>query len=583
MHFQEGKSPSLIRMLAGYYKPHRRLFIADMAAALALAVCDLFYPMITRSIINVFVPNRQFNQFIMWCIILLAIFILKLGLNYFVMYWGHVMGARMQTDMRRDLFRHMQKLPYSYFDEHQTGSLMSRIVNDLMEITELAHHGPEDLFISVISLVGSFILLGRINLMLTCIIFIFLPFIILFTFFMRQRMRNAFGKRREETAAINADIQNSLSGIRVVKAFANSDYEQAKFNTRSGELLKADSAAYKEMATYHSGVSFGLDLLTLSALAASGIFVFTGKINIGDFAAFLLYIGNFTQPVKRLNQFMEIFQNGMSGFRRFAEIMETNPEENPVNPKAPKVVNGKIDFDNVCFTYGEDSNVLSNITLNVPAGKTVALVGPSGGGKTTLCHLIPRFYSPQHGAITLDGIDVQDFDYAELRRSVGIVQQDVFIFTGSIKENIAYGRLDATEDEIIDAAKKAGLHDFISTLPDGYSTYIGERGAKLSGGQKQRIAIARVFLKNPPILILDEATSALDNVTEQAIQQAFDHLAKNRTTIVVAHRLSTVRGADSIVVLTESGIAEQGAHNKLMEKENGLYRTLYETQFTGLC
>lgn len=577
------KNASLLRMMAHYYRPHLGLFLADMAAALILAVCDLFYPLITRRIINNFVPNGQFQLFLTWCAILLAIFVLKLTLNWFVMSWGHIMGTRMQADMRRDLFHHMQRLPFSYFDENQTGSLMSRIINDLMEISELAHHGPEDLFISLISFIGAFVILGRINLLLTCIIFLFLPAIIIFTFVMRNRLSAAFTKRREETAAINADISNSLSGIRVVKAFANDAYEEEKFNLRSGALVKANSAAYRVMATYYAGMAFGVDFLTLAALTAAGIFVFMEKINLGDFAAYLLYIGNFTQPIRKLNQFMEQFQDGMSGFKRFAETMAATPEQNPQNPAAPKVLHGDIKFQDVSFTYGSKGTVLSHISLHIPAGKTLALVGPSGGGKTTLCHLIPRFYTPQSGVIALDDIDVQKYDAAELRRSVGLVQQDVFIFAGTIRENITYGKLDATDKEILAAAMAAGLHDFIAAQPDGYETYIGERGAKLSGGQKQRIAIARVFLKNPPILILDEATSSLDNVTEQAIQKSFDALARNRTTLVVAHRLSTVHSADEIVVLTDNGIAERGTHAALMAQENGLYRTLYQTQFSGLA
>ena len=573
------KTSTLLRMLAGYYRPHRVLFVLDMAAAFLMALCDLFYPMITRSIINDYVPAGEMGRFLTWCAILLGIFVLKLGLYWFVMSWGHIMGARMQADMRHDLFSHMQKLPFSYFDEHHTGSLMSRITNDLFEIVELAHHGPEELFLSVIALGGAFVLLGSINLLLTCIIFIFLPFIIFFTILMMRRLQKAFRRRREETAAISAEISSSLSGIRVVKAFTNADYEKERFDYRSEELLKANVRAYRVMAAYHSGMTFGLDILTLAALTAAGVFVFTGQINIGDFAAFLLYIGNFTQPVRRLNQFAEQFQDGMSGFRRFAEIMATPPEENPADPARPKVLRGDIRFSDVSFTYGEKGAVLSHVNLAIPAGKTLALVGPSGGGKTTLCHLIPRFYSPQSGSITLDGVDISRFDYTELRRAVGLVQQDVFIFAGTIEENIAYGRLSASAEEVEDAARKAGLHDFVSQLPDGYDTNIGERGAKLSGGQKQRIAIARVFLKDPPILILDEATSALDNATEWAVQQAFDQLAKNRTTLVVAHRLSTVRNADEIVVLTESGIAEQGSHAELMAKPDGVYKKLYETQF----
>ncbi|MDL2324012.1 ABC transporter ATP-binding protein/permease [Ruminococcaceae bacterium OttesenSCG-928-A16] len=564
-------------MLAYYYKPHLGLFAADMVAALLIAVCDLFYPMITRSIINDYVPNQNLRLVLVWAGALLLIYLAKAGLNYFVLSWGHIMGTRMQADMRQDLFRHMQRLPFSYFDENRTGSLMSRIVNDLMEISELAHHGPEDLFISVVSFIGAFVLLANINLTLTCIIFAFVPIIIIFNFLMRNRMRKAFARRREETSAINAEIESSLSGIRVAKAFTNAEYEEEKFGTRTDAFVQASAAAYRVMGTYHSGMTFGVDLLALIALLASAIFVFAGKINIGDFAAFLLYISMFTQPIRKLTQFVDQFQDGMSGFRRFAEVMETQPEVNPDSPQKPHVVKGDIAFNDVCFTYGEAGQVLNHINLHIPAGKTVALVGPSGGGKTTLCHLIPRFYSPQSGTITLDGVDVQQFDYTELRRAIGIVQQDVFIFAGTIRENIAYGNLDADEDAIIQAAKDAGLHDYICTLPNGYNTDIGERGAKLSGGQKQRISIARVFLKNPPILILDEATSALDNATESAIQKEFDRLAKNRTTLVVAHRLSTVKNADEIIVLTDNGVEEQGPHSELMKNVDGLYYALQKT------
>lgn len=573
---------TLLGMMAHYYKPHLGLFIADMVAALLIAVCDLFYPMITRSIINDYVPNQNLQLFLVWALVLLGIYILKGALNYFVLTWGHIMGARMQADMRKDLFRHMQRLPFSYFDENRTGSLMSRLINDLMEITELAHHGPEDLFISLVSLIGSFIVLSTINFTLTCIIFAFVPLLILFNMLMRVHMKKAFARRREETAAVNAEIESSISGIRVAKAFTNSDYEEEKFGQRNSALLSANASAYHVIGAFHTGMTFGVDLLTLIALAASGWFVFQGRINIGDFAAYLLYITMFTQPIRRLTQFVDQFQDGMSGFRRFAETMSAETEPNPRAPQSPKVLRGDIEFNDVSFSYGDHGQVLNHIDLHIPAGKKVALVGPSGGGKTTLCHLIPRFYIPQAGTITLDGVDVQKFDYTELRRAVGIVQQEVFIFAGTLRENIAYGNLDADEARIEQAAKDAGLWEFVSALPDGLSTDIGERGAKLSGGQKQRISIARVFLKNPPILILDEATSSLDNVTEQAIQREFDHLAQNRTTLVVAHRLSTVRSADEIIVLTDAGVAERGSHSQLMAQANGLYRSLYETQFSDI-
>lgn len=576
--YASGK-PTLMGMLAHYYKPHLALFLTDMAAALLIAVCDLFYPMITRNIINEFVPNQALRPFVTWVFVLLGVYVVKSLLNYYVLTWGHIMGTRMQADMRRDLFHHMQRLPFSYFDEHRTGSLMSRIVNDLMEISELAHHGPEDLFISIVLFVGSFALLSTINFTLTCIIFAFVPLLLIFNLLMRTRMKKAFARRREETASINSEIENSLSGIRVAKAFTNADYEEEKFGARTQQFVNASSNAYRVMGMFHTGMTFGVDVLGLVALAAAGAFVFMGQISIGDFAAYLLYISMFTQPIRRLTQFVDQYQDGMSGFRRFAEVMDASPEPNPAHPQSPKVLKGDISFEDISFSYGEHGQVLKDINLHIPAGKTIALVGPSGGGKTTLCHLIPRFYVPQSGHIKLDGVDVQEFDYTELRRTIGIVQQDVFIFSGTIRENIAYGNLDASEEDIVLAAKDAGLHEFILSLPGGYDSDIGGHGSKLSGGQKQRIAIARVFLKNPPILILDEATSALDNVTEASIQKEFDTLAKNRTTLVVAHRLSTVRDADEIVVLTEEGVVERGPHAELLKIPNGIYHTLYNTRF----
>ncbi len=573
-----GKKVSVAGLFAQYYRPHVGLFAADLAAALGLAACDLVYPALTRSIINDYVPNRLFSALLAACAVLLGIFILKYFLNYFVTSWGHIMGTRMQADMRRDLFRHMQRLPFSYFDEQKTGSLMSRIVNDLMEISELAHHGPEDFFISIITFVGGFIILSRINLPLTCIIFAFVPPLILFNTLMRKRLSSAFRARRETISGINAELENSISGIRVAKAFTNAEHEERKFTKSTGEFVKAASHSFKVLAVYHAGTLLGLDLLTLAGLAASAVFFFTGKINIGDFTAFLLYITAFTQPIRRLTQFVELFEDGMSGFKRMTQLLAEEPEPNPETPESPKVLRGEIEFKNVSFTYGDKGDVLNDINLRIPAGHEVALVGPSGGGKTTLCHLIPRFYVPQEGVILLDGVDVQKFDYTELRRAIGIVQQDVFIFSGTIAENIGYGDLNAGREQVEEAARKAGLDEFVRALPDGYDTDIGERGVKLSGGQKQRISIARVFLKNPPILILDEATSSLDNMTEKAIQDAFDKLSENRTTLVVAHRLSTVKNADEIVVLNEHGVAETGTHAQLMQMPGGIYRDLYEMQ-----
>ena len=569
----------MLRRFARYYRPHWVLFTLDLLAAFFMAACDLFYPMLTRTVINDYVPGRKLQLFVGWAVAMLVIYLIKTLLTYFTIYWGHMVGVKIQADMRRDLFRHIETLPFSFFDENKTGALMSRVVNDTFEIAELAHHGPEDLFISLVTFVLSFVLLARIDLALTLIIFIFVPLLVLFAVRLRRLMLKAFARSREETGQINAEIENSLSGIRVAKAFDNADYEGEKFEGRNRAYVSARQGVYRVMAVFNSGMQLGIDLLPLLALVASGLFVFWGRIDIGDFAAFLLYISMFTNPIRRLNQFVEMFQDGMSGFERFCQVMDTPPEPEPARPATPDSFSADIAFEGVSFQYDENKTVLENIDTVIPRGETVALVGPSGGGKTTFCHLIPRFYQPTCGAVRIGGVNVRDIPSGELRRNIGIVQQDVFLFTGTIRENIAYGKLDATEEEIVAAAKEAELHDTIMAMPDGYDTDIGERGVKLSGGQKQRIAIARVFLKNPPILILDEATSALDTVTEQAIQKSFDQLSRGRTTLVVAHRLSTVRNADRILVLTEDGIAESGSHAQLLE-EGGLYAALYNTQFS---
>ena len=569
----------LLKRFAHYYKPHRFLFSLDLLAAFFMAACDLFYPMLTRRIINDYIPGQKLQLFLGWVVAMLLIYLAKTLLTYFTIYWGHTVGVRIQSDMRRDLFSHIQTLPFSFFDENKTGALLSRVVNDTFEITELAHHGPEDLFISFVTLILSFILLGRINLTLTLIIFIFVPLLILFAVKLRKLMIHAFARSRQETASINAEIENSLSGIRVAKAFDNADYENEKFARSNRSFVQARMGVYRVMAVFNAGMQLGIDLLPLLALTCSGFFALKGWINIGDLAAFVLYISMFTSPIRRLNQFVELFQDGMSGFERFCQIMDTEPEPEPVAPQLPGTFSSDIVFENVNFQYDENKAVLENIDITVPRGQTVALVGPSGGGKTTFCHLIPRFYVPTGGRVLVGGVDVQDMPSEALRRNIGLVQQDVFLFGGTIRENIAYGRLDATNEEIVEAAMKAELHETIMAMPDGYDTDIGERGVKLSGGQKQRIAIARVFLKNPPILILDEATSALDTVTEQAIQRSFERLSRGRTTLVVAHRLSTIRGANCILVLTDKGIEEKGSHDELLA-QNGLYAKLYQTQFS---
>ena len=574
-----------IRKFIQYYKPHRKLFFADMLCAFIVAVTGLFYPMIAKNMINDYVPNRNLRLLLIWGGVLLAIYLLKAGLNWFIQYYGHIVGVRIQADMRRDIFRRLQRLPFSFFDEHKTGSIMSRIINDLMDISELAHHGPEDLFLSVIMLIGSFIILCTINVLLTLIIFAFLPFMIWFSVIIRREMSEAFTRTREEMAEINAGLENSIAGIRVSRAYTCGTHEEKKFARYNDRYQKARSDSYRVMAKFFSTTGFFTDFLYLVVLVAGGLFFYFEKIDAGGFAAFLLYINLFLNPVNRLISFFEQFQNGMTGFRRFEEIMAVEEEPEAPSAKVLQNVRGAIDFDGVSFQYesredGEDVShmVIRDLSLHIDPGKTVALVGPSGAGKTTLCHLIPRFYEVSSGAIRIDGQDITGLTRLSLRQNIGMVAQEVFLFTGTIRENIAYGNLDATEEQIIEAAKKANIHDYIMTLDEGYDTYVGERGVKLSGGQKQRISIARIFLKNPAILILDEATSALDNATEMLIQQALEELSRGRTCIVVAHRLSTIKNADEIIVLTDEGIQERGTHQELLEQD-GIYANLYQYQF----
>ncbi len=568
----------MIRRFISYYKPHRRLFMLDMIAAFIIAICNLFYPIITRNIINDYIPNKQLELLIVFAGVLFFIYILKMLLSYFVQYYGHLVGVYMQADMRRQMFRHLQKLPFSYYDEHETGSIMSRMIHDLMDISELAHHGPEDIFISTVMMVGSFVYLCTINWQLTCIIFVFIPFLILYAMKTRKRMSEAFMKSRVKTGEINANLETSIAGIRVSKAFTNASYEEKKFQKGNRSFIQARDEAYKAMGYYFSGTGFIIDLLNVVVLVAGGIYTYQGIINYGDFVAYLLFINLFIDPIKKLINFTEQLQSGMTGFQRFCEMIDEHIEEEHENAKELRNVKGDIVFEGVSYQYKEGKEVLQDVNLHVKEGSKLALVGPSGGGKTTICHLIPNFYSVTKGKILIDGHDIRELSLTSLRKNIGIVQQDVFLFSGTIKENIAYGNLEASEEEIIEAAKKANIHEDILHMKDGYDTQIGERGVKLSGGQKQRLSIARVFLKNPAILILDEATSALDNATEIYIQDALDELCKGRTTIVVAHRLSTIRNADEIVVIMNGRIHEQGTHDTLLSHE-GIYKNLYESQF----
>jgi ATP-binding cassette subfamily B protein len=579
----EGGSMDLVKKFIKYYKPHKGLFILDMACALGIASLDLIFPIFSRTLINDFIPDRDLRAIIIASLVMFVLYILKGVFYYIVNYWGHVLGVRMEYDMRKKLFEHFQIMDVSFFDNRRTGKLMSRIVNDLNLIAELAHHGPEDLFLSVLMFIGSFIILLTIEVKLTLIIFAFLPFMLWFSIVKGVKMRGNFRQVRKKIADVNSNIENSISGVRVAKSFTNEEYELEKFDEGNIHFRNSKQDAYKTMAEFHTGINFSTNFLNLLTIALGGYFVYIGNINYGDLVAYILYINFFMEPIKRLTNFTQQFQDGMSGFERFLEILDIPPKIKDVkNPTVLNDVKGEINVENVEFSYDDDdeSKVLHNINIDIKSGTTMAIVGPSGGGKTTLCHLIPRFYDVTKGRITIDGVDIKNASIQSLRKNIGLVQQSVFLFTGTIKENIKYGNIDATDEEVVEAAKQASIHDFIMSLPNRYDTYIGERGVKLSGGQQQRISIARIFLKNPPILILDEATSALDNATEILIQKSLERLSKGRTTLVIAHRLSTIQNADEIIVLTDKGIQERGNHKSLLEKE-GIYADLYNSQFSN--
>ena len=564
----------MIKEFVQYYRPYKKLFILDMICAFSASMCNLLYPIMTRNIMDDIIPNKKIDLLFIFAAILIVIFVAKAGFNYFMQYWGHVVGVRMQADMRSVVFRHLQKLPNKYFDENKSGVTMSRIVNDLMDITELAHHGPEDLFISLVTILGSFIILMGIDIPLTLIIFAVLPFAVWFVARKKDKMGNAFMKSRVKVGEVNATLENSIAGMKVTKSFCTEDEELEKFDKINNIFKDAREESYKAMAEYFSGMNFFMDLLEWIAMILGGYYTYVGRITIGDFAAYILYVKMFIEPMKKLVNFTEQYQNGMTGFKRFKEIMDEEIQEEAKNPKELQNVKGNIEIENASFTYEDENEVISDLSLSIEAGKTIALVGPSGGGKTTLCSLIPRFYELDSGDIKIDGNSIKDVSLRSLRKNIGVVQQDVFLFTGTIRDNIIYGNPEATEEEMIEAAKKARIHDFVMTLPEKYDTYIGERGVKLSGGQKQRISISRIFLKNPPIIILDEATSALDNVTEREIQASLEELSKDRTNIVVAHRLSTIKNADEIIVITNGKISERGTHDELI-KAGGIYATLH--------
>ncbi len=574
----------MLKRFIAYYRPHRLIFTLDMLAALFVALIGIVYPMITREMLNELIPNKEYRKIVIAGVGLLLLYLVRMLLNFFIQYYGHVMGVRMQAQMRSDMFRHLEKLPYTFYDTHETGKIMSRMTSDLMDISELAHHGPENLLISSVSVIISFVYLCTINPWLTLIVFACVPFLLLVALVLRRRMRDAFMRSRVSTAQINASLESSISGIRVTKAFTNAEKEEEKFEEGNRLFVKARREAYRAMGQFHSMTSFITDVFNVIVLIAGGLFLYGNHIDLGDYSAFVVSVNLFISPVMTLVNFMEQYQSGVTGFERFVEIMDERPEVDAPGAVDIGTVEGHIEFDHVTYGYEDGAPVLDNLSLCVRRGQTYALVGPSGGGKTTICHLIPHFYDlpadGTAGSIRIDGHDLRAVTRASVRRNIGIVQQDIYLFNASIRDNILYGRLDASEEEVIEAAKRANIHDYIMTLPEGYETVIGERGVRLSGGQKQRLSIARVFLKNPPILILDEATSALDNTTEILIQEALDELCRGRTTIVVAHRLSTIKNADEIAVIADGRIIEQGDHAALMEK-NGMYADLYRLQFRG--
>lgn len=571
------------KRMRDYYKPYRKIFYADMFFAIVASVITLLIPLVVRYITSAVIyyePGKASKVIIQLGLIMAALILVQCYCNYFIANYGHVMGAKIEYDMRAEIFAHYQKLPFSFYDNQKVGQLLSRITSDLFDITELLHHGPENVVISVMKFAGAFVILFTISPSLTLAAFCLIPFMFLYAWFFNKKMKRAFSRNRVKIAEINAQIEDNLSGIRVVKSFANEAVEEEKFKKGNDGFLDAKKDSYRYMGGYHSGLTAFINMITVIVLVAGGILITKNQVSITDLVTFLLYISIMTDPVRTMIDFAEMFQNGYSGYERFREILAIEPDiQDSQGSEELTDVKGTIDFENVSFRYEENSEkVLSHIDLHVDAGEYMALVGSSGAGKTTLCNLIPRFYDVTGGSVKIDGKDVRDLTLKSLRDHVGIVQQDVYLFVGTVYDNIAYGKPGATKEEVIEAAKNANAHDFIMNLPDGYDTDIGQRGVKLSGGQKQRLSIARVFLKNPPILIFDEATSALDNESERVVQESLEKLAKDRTTFVIAHRLSTIRNAKKILVLTEDGIAEEGTHDELIAKK-GIYEGLYMMQF----
>ena len=572
----------MLKKFSSYYKNHWKLFMLDIIGALIMSGLDLVFPVFIQNLIDVYFPNKNFTMVTKIVIFLLILYILRLVLQYIVHYWGHVVGIRMETDMREELFQHLQKLSFKFYDDNKVGYLMSRIVNDLNNISELAHHGPEDIIISATMLIGSFSIMATMNVKLALFTFTLLPIMFYFSLKLGQKMYNAFKDIREKIAEVNSIVEDSLSGIRVVKSFTNESHEKEKFDEGNNQFRQSREYAMKNMAKFHSGMNFFINSIKLVTLGAGGFFIYRGELSVGELVAFLFYVNMFMQPIRRLVNFNEQFQRGMSGFNRFTTLLAVEPEiEDADNAIVLDDVKGEIEYNNVSFSYDEEEHVLNNVNIKVEPGQTVAFVGPSGAGKSTICNLLPRFYEINDGEILIDDKNIQDIKIYDLRSKIGIVQQDVFLFNGTIKDNILYGNFKASDEEVVEAAKKANAHQFIMEMQNGYETDIGERGVKLSGGQKQRISIARSFLKNPPILILDEATSSLDNKSEKIIQKSLKKLSEGRTTLVIAHRLSTVKDADEILVLTADGIVERGTHTELINKDGGVYQGLYKTQFTA--
>jgi len=578
MTTREFQNKSIFRIFLSYLKPHRKLFLLDISCALMIALIDLAFPYVSRYAMYELLPVGAFRVFFVVMLIVFAAFTLRAFFYYIISYWGHTFGIRVEADIRRDLFRHMQELSFGYFDRNRTGQLMSRLTADLFDITELAHHGPEDLFISAVTIVGALAVMFTIQWRLALVIALILPVFFAVVWSCRTSMSEASVRVKQKTATINADIESGLSGIRTAKAFANEEAEIEKFDRSNDMFKRSKSQFYKAMGRFFAVMEFFLCILSAAVIAVGGWLIMQGRMNQIDLITFSLYITAFINPIRKLSNFAELFANGTAGLRRFVELMRTEPALRDA-PDARELdrVEGRIDVDHVSFSYESDLPVLEDVDLHIIPGETIAVVGPSGGGKSTLCQLIPRFYDVTDGQILLDGQDVRAVTQTSLHRNIGVVQQDVFLFADTIFENIRYGRPDATEKEVAEAARRAEILDDIAAMPDGFQTYVGERGVLLSGGQKQRISIARIFLKNPPVLILDEATSALDSVTEAKIQNTFDELARGRTTLIIAHRLSTVRNADRILVVESGRIAEIGTHAELIEKD-GAYAELYRTQ-----